>query len=334
MENWWLKVGCFLTGYNYNILDASSEISAKAVKRYTSALLIVCILWSFIGYVFTQRYLKANFFGCAFGSIILCVIIIQIERQIILAVHKNWKLYAFRALIAITMAIIGSVIIDQIIFKEDIEQKQIFLLDAKVNSVLPAKEKEIRSQANQLDSIITKKEQDRKIIVDDISLHPTIKTVTSQSNAVPIQTTTTDSLKALTTKTSLVRTNSFTISSIQNPKMALLNPLDIQISGLRNQKARKDSALIALRPKIEKEISSRIGFLDELQVMYKLISESGVALAVWLLWFLFLLCIELFIMVSKMGEEPNDYDATIFHQMDLQKKKLNILSIGMQSKST
>jgi hypothetical protein len=37
MNNWWLKFGCFLTGYNYNILDASSEISAKAVKRYTSA---------------------------------------------------------------------------------------------------------------------------------------------------------------------------------------------------------------------------------------------------------------------------------------------------------
>ncbi|MET3980413.1 hypothetical protein ABIB62_003014 [Mucilaginibacter sp. UYP25] len=177
-----------------------------------------------------------------------------------------------------------------------------------------------------MDTLIEKKEKERKAIADDISLHPTIKSVTQQSNAVPIQTTTTDSLKLSTTKTSMVNTTSFTVSTIQNPKMALLNPIDLQISGLRAQKARKDSALIALRPMIEADIKSKVGFLDELNVMYLLISESGVALAVWLLWIIFLLCIELFIMMSKIGEQENDYDATVLHQMELQKRKLALLA--------
>lgn len=328
MGNWWLKSGCFLTGYNYNILNASSEISAKAVKRYTSALLIVCILWSFIGYVFTERYLKLGLLGCSLGAIILCVIIIQIERQIILAGHKNWKLFAFRGIIAITMAMIGSVIIDQIIFKEDIDQKQIYLLDAKVNRVLPAKAEELRAQANQLDSVIAKKEYERKAIVEDISQHPLIKAVTSQSSPQQLKTTTTDSSKLSTTSTRLVSATTFTVNSIQNPKMALLTPLDVQIASLRSQKSNKDNAILALRPKIANEIKSKVGFLDELQVMYTLITESGVALAVWLLWFIFLMCIELFIMFSKIGEEPNDYDATITHQMEIQKKKLALLAVS------
>lgn len=222
MNNWWLNFGCFLIGYNYNIVNASSEVSAKSVKRYTSAMLIVCILWSFIGFIFTSRYLKTELLGASLGAATMCIIIIQVERQIILSVHRNRWMYVFRVLIALTMAIIGSVIIDQIMFKEDIEQKQIFLLDAKVKAVLPSKEAELNTQIRQLDTLITKKEVERKTMADDISLHPTIKNVTSQSSAIPIATTTTDSTNKTTTKTSLVRTNTYTVNSIQNPKMALM----------------------------------------------------------------------------------------------------------------
>jgi hypothetical protein len=83
---------------------------------------------------------------------------------------------------------------------------------------------------------------------------------------------------------------------------------------------------------VEKEINSKVGFLDELKVMYSLISESGVAFSVWLLWILFLLGIELFIMISKIGEIETDYDVTILHQMDLQKKKLVLLSRSVEAR--
>ncbi|RFZ84528.1 DUF4407 domain-containing protein [Mucilaginibacter terrenus] len=326
MKSWWIKFGCFLTGYNFNIINVSSEVSAKAVKRYTSAMLIVCILWSFIGFVFTQRYLKTGFVGAIFGAIVLCVIIIQVERQIILAVKKDWKMYAFRSLIALTMAIIGSVIIDQIIFKEDIEQKQLYLLDSKVNQILPNKQAELKKQIAQLDTIINAKESERKKIVEDISLHPTIKNITTQTQSIPVSNTVKDSLNTAITNTKIVKANSITVNSINNPKIELLTPLNKQIEQLRASKSLKDNQLLALRPSLEKEIQSKVGFLDELNVMFLLITGSGVALFVWLLWLIFLLCIELFIMMSKIGEEQNDYDATVLHQMELQKKKLLLLS--------
>jgi Domain of unknown function (DUF4407) len=234
-------------------------------------------------------------------------------------------MYAFRILIALTMAIIGSVIIDQIIFKEDIEQKQIFLLDAKVDAVLPAKEAELKSQITELGTLIANKEIERKATVDGLSLHPNIKNVTSQTSIVPVALTTTDSLIS-TTKIQKVKSNTLTVSNIQNPKFGLIQPLDLQIQNLRTQKFKKDNELLALRPKVENDIKSKVGFLDELKVMYTLISESGVALSVWILWILFLLGIELFIMISKIGEKETDYDATVLHQMALQKKKLELLA--------
>jgi hypothetical protein len=61
MKDLWLKLGCFLTGYNYDILKTCSEVAAKSVKRYTAAMFIICIIWAFVGYTFTQRYLHDDY---------------------------------------------------------------------------------------------------------------------------------------------------------------------------------------------------------------------------------------------------------------------------------
>ena len=77
---------------------------------------------------------------------------------------------------------------------------------------------------------------------------------------------------------------------------------------------------------MEAEIKSKIGFLDELKVMYELVSNSGVAFSFWLLWFLFLLFLEMLVLFSKLGDKENDYEKTVLHQMNLQMKKLDILA--------
>ncbi|MHB9142466.1 MAG: DUF4407 domain-containing protein, partial [Paludibacter sp.] len=60
MKDIWIKFGCFLTGHNYAIIKNSSEASAKTVKKYLSALLIISTIWGFIGFAFTHRYLHGN----------------------------------------------------------------------------------------------------------------------------------------------------------------------------------------------------------------------------------------------------------------------------------
>ncbi len=137
MNNWWTKLGCLLTGWNYQILGNCTESSRKQLKKYTSAILILVILWAFIGYSFAERYVRTPWWGSLIVSIIFVIIVIQIERQIILTVGKNNWLGLFRLVIAFIMAIIGSAILDQIIFKEDIEKKMIEIIDRQVNEQLP-----------------------------------------------------------------------------------------------------------------------------------------------------------------------------------------------------
>src|SRR5690606_7305362 len=100
-------------------------------------------------------------------------------------------------------------------------------------------------------------------------------------------------------------------TEIQNPKIALLEPLDGQLASLRTEKLKKDSMLLVLRPLVEAELKDKVGFLDELELMFSIIKKSNVALGVWLLWFFFLSGIEVFILISKFKERETDYDVVV-----------------------
>ena len=315
----WIRFGCFLTGINYHILSQCSEYSIKRVLRYTSAILIVCILWAFIGYSFANRYLKADLMFSLIAAGISVFIIIQIERQIILSHGTHRVSFFMRAIIAVAMAIIGSVIIDQIILKEDIEQQKIIMLDEKVRRVFPARAELLRNQIEEIDSAIVSKENERKELISDISANPFItvytRSVARQEDVNPIQ----DSL----TRETVTRTS--TSSQIPNPKIALLEPLDLQIQNLRKEKLKKDSVMLVLRPAVEAELLANVGFLDELNLTISLFLESTVAFWVWALWFLLLFGLELFILVTKWGDADTDYDAMVRQQADLHFKRIALL---------
>lgn len=90
---WWIQLGCFLTGWNREILLQCSEASFKYLKKYTAALLILIVLWGFTGFCFAQRYVHAPLWGCVLSSVIFIVIVIQIERQIILTVGTSKSIF-------------------------------------------------------------------------------------------------------------------------------------------------------------------------------------------------------------------------------------------------
>lgn len=331
LKNWWIKFGCFLTGYNYQIVNASSEVAAKAVKRYTSAMLIVCILWAFIGFVFTERYLHGGILGSIAGAIILMVVIIQIERQIILSINPSGWLYLSRGIIASMMAIIGAIIIDQIIFKEDIELEKITYIEERVKTALPPKTEELRNIIAKLDTAIAQKETERAALISDVEKNPTSRVISTQAITVSNKKTTIDSVTGKpTTVESTKPTTVATTSNVPNPKIALIAPLEQTIADLRTQKASKEAELINVRPALEKQISSKVGFLDELEVMYKLITRSNVALVVWFIWFFFLFGLEMLVLIGKMNEKENDYERTVKHQMSLQMQRLDVLAKRVQ----
>ena len=326
MGNFWIRFGCFLTGYNYDIVTRSSEAASKAVKRYTAAMMIIGILWSFIGYTFTQRYLDGGLWGSVAGAIVLLVIIIQIERQIILSIQPNKLLYVFRGVIALMMSIIGAIIIDQIIFKDDIDLKKMSIVEERVNKALPSETDELNRQSRQYDSLIRAKDSVKQQMLADIKRSPTVPSITRRSETTYQKVDTFDAqgnrkiISVPQTKTSVE------VNQIPNPLIDQLPSVDSTLSQLMTQKGALGDSLLQIRPRLKNEIESKVGFLDELEVMHKLIMGSDVAMIVWLIWFFFLVGLEMLVLVSKVNDRKNDYDETVIHQMNHHLRKLRLLS--------
>lgn len=65
----WNKFGCLLTGWSYSTLKQCSEASRCQLSKYTSALMILILIWSVTGFCFAQRYIGLPVWGCAIVSL-------------------------------------------------------------------------------------------------------------------------------------------------------------------------------------------------------------------------------------------------------------------------
>lgn len=317
MKNWWSKIGCLLTGWNLNILESCTESSRKQLKKYSSAILILIILWSFIGYSFAERYVRSPWWGSLITAVIFIIIIIQIERQIILTVGKNYWLASFRIVIAIIMAIIGSAILDQIIFKEDIEKKMIEIVDRQVNEQLPNRLTTINTKLKELQFEVDSLDKKNLELYSEISKRPTIETVSTTRSPL--------TMRKLDGTDSIVYRTTVSKNPISNPKMkeAEINNQHLEI--LRKQQEDYTQRKMDAETLLREELKAKQGFLEELNAIIEILSERTVALIFYLVLFTFLMSLELFVVVSKFGDKRCDYDLVIEHQLEQKKKTLSEL---------
>jgi hypothetical protein len=320
MKDSMLKFGCFLTGYNYTILRECSEASTKQLKKYMSAILIITILWGFIGFSFADRYLQTPNWASAIVAFVMVIIVIQIERQIILTTEINRWAFGFRVVIGIVMAVIGSVIIDQIIFKEDVEKVKITSVQEEVNKKLPEKTLQIDSEITELNSRILEKEAEHNAIIAELDRNPYITTYNSVTDTEPDST----GVDQIISKT-MVR------QQVPNPKTSQLSLVYGQIEEMRHQKSIKESLRMDFRNKLEEDLRSKTAFLDEITLFTSILLASPIGMTVWGLIFIFFLFLELFVIINKMGGGKDDYDSVILHQVAVRNEMIAELRKKNQS---
>ncbi|MFD2920372.1 DUF4407 domain-containing protein [Terrimonas rubra] len=322
MKNWWIKTACLLTGWNYQILRTCTEASRKQLKKYASAILILIILWAFIGYSFAERYVNAPWWACLIVSVIFVVIIVQIERQIILTIGKNRGLAIFRFIIAFIMAILGSAILDQTIFKDDIEKKMVQIVDRQVNEQLPNRLTIIDKKLQELQTEIDSLDKKNLELYEEISKRPTITTVsTSVTHS-----------KVKQADGSIITLPQRTVSTtpISNPKAKEAEINNNHLEELRKQKEEYSLKKIQTEGSLREELKSKQGFLEELNAILEILIEKPIALVFYSILFVFLMSLELFVVVSKVGDEKSDYDLIVGHQLEQKKLTLNHLKTKEQ----
>ena len=308
------NIGCFLIGWDKNILKECGEASYRQFRKLISAICIMMVMWGTIGFCFADRYIGIDStilkfcISLAFMFIILCV-----ERVIILTVGKARLMSAMRVMLALCMAVLGSCIIDQIIFSNDIQQtinerREDVILETTTKRLMVF-DSDIKRITHDMDSL----SKATILLGEELAKNPTIKSVNVSTTE---QTVGFDEEG----KPKKVRNRSTDVVNIPNPLTGQLNANNEQIQLYQNQleQLRLDKKEIA--GKVADEVHSRpVGFIEELEATLKVVSNSWVSLVFYVILFCFLAFLELFVLTIKMGETKCDYELIVENQLRLKK---------------
>ncbi len=320
------NIGCFLIGWNKNILKECGEASYRQFRKLLSAICIMMVLWGTIGYCFADRYI--NIESCllkicvalAFMFIVLCV-----ERVIILTVGKARMMSFMRVLLALCMAILGSCIFDQIIFRNDIQQAiqehREDIIKETITKRLSIYDSDIQRITHEMDSL----SKATIVLGEELQKRPTIQgtNVNTQEQVVGVDE---------NGRPKKVKVQSVNTVTMANPLAEQLKANNDQIQIYSNQleQLRQDKKDIA--QKTTEEVSQRApGFIEELEATLKVVSQSWISLAFYIILFCFLTFLELFVLTIKMGENKCDYELIVEHQLSLKK---NLMTKTEQSLTT
>lgn len=302
MMNWWTKLGCKLTGWNASVLSQCSEASRLQLSKYTSALLILMIVWSVIGFCFAQRYMGFPIWGCVLVAMAFVTIVIMIERQILLAIHPTKMLAGFRTVIAIVMAIVGSTIFDQTMFGKDIDkqmadtiEQQTAVLTQKRVGIIDGKLTAINNEKDSLDRV-------NATLQADINAHPWIeqRSVTNSQERLVVN----GQIRTVTNP-------SVTTNQVANPKQTVVDANNEKIKILAGQEKDWSKKKLTVEEDTRKECKANVGFLEELEAMVAIITSRRVAGVFYFVFFALLMSLELFVVASKMGDKECDYEMAI-----------------------
>ena len=300
--NWWIKLGCKLTGWNSSVLSQCSEASKTQLSKYTSALLILMIVWSITGFCFAQRYIGLPIWGCILVSLVFVTIVVMIERQILLALHPTKKLATFRLVIAIIMAIVGSSIFDQTMFGKDIDKQMADTIELQTADLT---QKRVSNIDSKLMAFQIEKDSLNKVnseLQADVNAHPWIiqKSVTNSQDRLVVN-----------GKIKVVNNPSVTTNQVANPKQIAIAANNEKIKQIILQENDLNKKKLTVEEDTRKECQANVGFLEELEAMVSIVTTRTVAGIFYVIFFLLLMSLELFVVTSKMGDEECDYELAI-----------------------
>lgn len=227
----------------------------------------------------------------------------MIERQIILTTKKTFSMLAFRAMIALVMAVVGSTIFDQTMFGKDIDKQMANTIETQVVDLTKQRVRIIEDKLLALHTDLDSLTRVNSALQEEINNNPFViqTSVTNSQNKVL--------MPDGTFKT--VNNPSVTKNQVPNPKLANVEANNKSIERLQTQEQAWTEKKQGMEEAVRAECKASVGFLEELEAMWTIISTRPLAGIFYLVFFVLLMSLELFVVVSKMVDDECDYDAAI-----------------------
>jgi hypothetical protein len=329
LKSIWTKLKCLLIGFDYNLISDSSIKSKKLLTQYFSAILILIIVWFFVGFQLIREYVNGDDLWLSLGTGFTgTIIVIMVERQIILSQSVNFFQKLVRIFLGFVMAFIGATVIDAALFRNDIEIKKKIYNKEKIN-------KRVQIRINELEKQYTSKEDEKtkvllnleKITSKIAKKGSKIKTFTSSYKSYPKKDSIGNQMFDLLGKPITYRVYDRQTILVDNPEMLTADRLRSELNRINQLLETNSQKKFDLRELVIKEVNSEKGIIEDLLILKELLMENRVGLFFYLAFFSFFLMIEMLVILSKLSasKQTFDYYEKIKYQEELSMLKLKRL---------
>jgi len=117
-----LKFSCLITGDDYKMLKSDTPASRKKVNTLVSILLLPVTMWFINIYLMVSGVMQESQGSAVVAALVAGLIIFMVERSIIMS-NGSKTVMVFRVCLGFLIAILGSLALDEVIFKQDIDQQ-------------------------------------------------------------------------------------------------------------------------------------------------------------------------------------------------------------------
>lgn len=272
-----LKFYSLIIGENPDYTKSFQPASKRKVALYANCLLVPVILWFINTYLLVAHVLEGSVFTAILSATIAGFIIFLIERAIVMS-NGSKSIFWFRILLGLIIASLGSISMDEVIFKNDIDNKVNSYKQSEINNAGTEIDKEFSERIANQQSLVNQKANDWNLALTDAK-----KEADGTGGSRQKQ-----------------------VGKIALLKLGVASKLQSDY----NAENLKLSSLIADYNSAKENAKNRAkdGFIGNallirIRAMFDLISEDKFMLGVYLLFTLFLFCLEFLVVLIKIGSK-------------------------------
>lgn len=272
-----LKIYSIIIGENPNYTALFQPASKRKIALYANCLLVPIILWFINGYLLVKNVLEGSIFIALLTALIAASIIFLIERAIIMS-NGSKPIFWFRIILGFIVATLGSISMDEVIFKHDIDNQVANYKQEALDNAISNVERYFQNQIATQQSVVNQKSIEKNQSLKDAKDEADGSGGSGQKGV--------DKIATLKMKIAEKQEADYTI---ENNKLASL------ISSL-------DKAKVDAQMKAEADFNED-ALLLRIRAMFDLIAKDNFMLGVYILFTLFLFCLEFLVVLIKIGSK-------------------------------
>lgn len=272
-----LMFDCKLTGEDYFFVKNYTQGGKRKIALYANCLLVPVILWFINGYLLIINVLEGTMFSALLTAFIAAFIIFLIERAIIMS-NGSRSIFWFRIILGFIVASLGSISLDEVIFKHDIDNQVAYYKQAEIDSAVHKVVRDYQNQIALQQSIVNIKRVEWTQALNDAKGEADGTTGSHQRG----------------------------VNKISDLKLDVASKLEGDYNKENNKLAAlttsMDTAKAHAKTKAEADFKGN-ALLVRIRAMFDLIAKDKFMLGVYILFTLFLFCLEFLVVLIKIGSK-------------------------------